>query len=440
MPERPRRLELWQNGEHVGTWTVAAGVHTLAYSKDWLENPHCRPLSLSLPLQPPGHPLRGRAVRDWFANLLPDSAELRERIRKRHGAASTEPMDLLAEIGRDCVGALQLTRADAGPPSVEQIAGRPLTDGDVARILEELPQGGPFGEIDFRFSVAGAHEKWALLRHRGGWCEPLGSTPTTHLLKLPVGLLGNAVDLSESLENEWLCGRILRAWGTPVASSRIVRFGSTRALVVERFDRRLAADGRWIMRLPQEDLAQATGTPPDRKYESDGGPGIRSCLDILLGATDPLRDREDFFRTQLLFFLLGAIDGHAKNFSLLHEAGGGYRLAPRYDVLSAWPVVGAGRGRIPIQRLKLAMALWGKNRRYEWQRIHRRHVEVTARDCDLHLSGGELIDQVCGQLAGVIEQVEGELPRDFPEQLARSIFEGLQRGAEQLSAASRTRS
>lgn len=344
-------------------------------------------------------------------------------------------MDLLAEIGRDCVGAIQLTRVDEAQPRIQEIASRPLSDSEIGQILDELPRGGPFGDVDFRFSVAGAHEKWALLRHQGRWLEPLNSTPSTHLLKLPVGVLENDVDLSESLENEWLCSRILRAWGTPVATSEILRFGDARALVVERFDRRFSEDMGWIIRLPQEDLAQATGTSPDRKYESDGGPGIRRCLDILLGAADPLSDRRDFFRTQIQFFLLGASDGHAKNFSIFIEAGGRFRLTPRYDVLSAWPVVGQRRGQIPIQKLKLAMALWGKNRHYEWQHIHRRHFEITARECDLHVSGGDLIDDLCRELPSVIDRVKGELPSDFPEHVAESIFDGLVRGAEELSGA-----
>ena len=74
--------------------------------------------------------------------------------------------------------------------------------------------------------------------------------------------------------------------------------------------------------------------PSDRKYEADGGPGIRTIMGLLLGSSRADDDRRDFFKTQILYWLLCAIDGHAKNFSLFLEAGGGYRLTPRYDVLS----------------------------------------------------------------------------------------------------------
>jgi serine/threonine-protein kinase HipA len=98
------------------------------------------------------------------------------------------------------------------------------------------------------------------------------------------------------------------------------RFGAYRVLVVERFDRRLANDGSWIARIPQEDLCQATGTDREHKYEADGGPGIKRAMDLLLGSTHAEQDRLDFLRTQILFWMLCAIDGHAKNFSEIGRA------------------------------------------------------------------------------------------------------------------------
>lgn len=104
-------------------------------------------------------------------------------------------------------------------------------------------------------------------------------------------------------------------------------------------------------------FCQATGIPPALKYESDGGPGIRRILDILRGSERAEEDRLDFFCTQLVFWLLAAIDGHAKNFSLFLLPGGAFRLTPRYDVLSAHPLLGHGRGRLARQKVKMAMAV-----------------------------------------------------------------------------------
>lgn len=145
---------------------------------------------------------------------------------------------------------------------------------------------------------------------------PLGSIPVK-----PVPCRS----LSSSIENEWLCSRIAAAFGLDVARCEIETFGSIKALVVERFDRRLSPDGGWLMRLPQEDFCQATATPTHLKYESDGGPGILPIMRLLLGARDAFADRRVFMQAQLLFWLLAAPDGHAKNFSLFIERGGRYR-------------------------------------------------------------------------------------------------------------------
>src|SRR6185295_4475234 len=143
------------------------------------------------------------------------------------------------------------------------------------------------------------------------------------------------IDLSTSVENEWLCAQIARAFGIPVAECRMETFGDQSALVVERFDRRLSVDGKWFMRLPQEDFCQATATSSALKYESDGGPGIGKIMEMLLGSERAAEDRRDFMRTQLVFWLLAGIDGHAKNFSIFLLPGGAYRLTPRYDIMSA---------------------------------------------------------------------------------------------------------
>jgi len=239
------------------------------------------------------------------------------------------------------------------------------------------------GEEDaFRISLAGAQEKTALLKRGGSWFEPAGATPTTHILKLPLGKIGPlGLDMSFSPEKEWLCSRIAAEFGFKAASCEIVRFGNTKALAVERFDRRLSGDGTWIVRLPQEDLCQATGTAPTFKYEADGGPGIVRIMRLLLGAHDPFSDRRTFLKAQILFHLLAAPDGHAKNFSIVLERGGRYSLAPLYDVMSAYPVLGHGSNRLAPERLKLAMAV-GKNRRYEWSKLFFRHWKETAAMCD----------------------------------------------------------
>jgi serine/threonine-protein kinase HipA len=152
-------------------------------------------------------------------------------------------------------------------------------------------------EDTFRISLAGAQEKTALLFRDGVWYRPTHTTPTTHILKLPMGINPHGIDLSTSVENEWLCAQVVQAYGVPVAKCWMETFDEHKTLIVERFDRRLAWDASWYLRLPQEDCCQATATPPALKYESDGGPGIRTIMELLLGSEEAVEDRRDFLRT-----------------------------------------------------------------------------------------------------------------------------------------------
>lgn len=222
----------------------------------------------------------------------------------------------------------------------------------------------------------------------------------------------------------------MQAFDIPVARAGIVQFGTMKALCAERFDRRWMADGR-LLRLPQEDFAQVFGVPPDIKYESQGGPGIRPILDQLSGSSQAPVDRRDFFRTQVLFWMLAAIDGHAKNFSVFIEPRGFYRLTPRYDVLSAHPVMGHGAGCLSAPKVKMAMAIDGKNRHYQWADIRREHFEQTALDCRLP-DAPALIDELVARTPQAIAEVADDLPASFPEDLASTIFEGLKQAADTL--------
>jgi serine/threonine-protein kinase HipA len=424
------------NGERVGTWMARAGKpDEFQYLSGWLASDGARPISLSMPLRPLEY--RGEVVSAYFENLLPESRQIRERLQRRFGLSSTKPFDLLSEIGRDCAGAIQLLPDDAPSPDVRKIEADPLTTKQVERRLTEM-LGTPLGQADesddFRISLAGAQEKTALLQQEGEWMRPRGTTPSTHILKLPIGTGGGGIDLSTSVENEWLCAQILRLFDVPVASCSMDRFGKQKVLVVERFDRRMSSDGRWIVRLPVEDLCQAVGAPGDRKYESDGGPGIRKIMDLLLGSSRANEDRRDFFKTQMLFWMLCAIDGHAKNFSIFLEAGGAYRLTPRYDVLSAFPVLGKASGNLSPNKVKMAMAVEGRNRHYRWHSILPRHWEATAKLRGMAAAFHSIRDELIDQTQSVVDDVAKQLPKGFPESVAGPVLDGLKKSSAKLRA------
>ncbi|MGF6477963.1 type II toxin-antitoxin system HipA family toxin [Paraburkholderia sp. JPY419] len=429
----PNRLNLWMNGLRVGAWETARSAERLTYADEWIDDPQGRPLSLSLPFTPGNQPYRGQIVADYFDNLLPDSEPIRRRIAARYRTGSTTPFALLTTLGRDCVGALQLLPPDEEPNDLTSIHGRELSDSDIAALLRGTTTAAPLGQHDpledLRLSIAGAQEKTALLRHHNRWLLPEGSTPTTHIFKLPLGLVGNMrADMRTSVENEWLCSRIVAAYGLPVARCEIARFDEQKVLIVERFDRRLSSDATWIVRLPQEDMCQATGTSALHKYESDGGPGIEAIMEILAGSARATTDRRNFFATQLVFWLLAATDGHAKNFSIAHLPGNRYEATPLYDVLSAHPIIGSGAGRLAAQKVKLAMAVRGKNVHYLLNQIQRRHwvaegqrVGFSATDVDA------LVDQLSAQTETVIDTVSSRLPPDFPLDVADAVFDGMRR-------------
>lgn len=391
-----------------------------------------------MPLQPSDIPYRDERVEAFFDNLLPDSPDIRRRIQSRFGTASTSAFDLLTEIGRDCAGAVQLLTPGAQPEGIHSINGERLTEDAIAKILRatvSAPALGHRHDDDFRISIAGTQEKTALLWHDECWHRPHGTTPTTHIFKLPLGRVGNMqADLTTSVENEWLCMQIVRAYGLNAAQCDMAQFEDQRVLIVERFDRRLAQDRSWWMRLPQEDMCQATGTAPGRKYESDGGPGIRDIMSLLLGARTAQADRRIFYKTQVLFWMLAATDGHAKNFSVFIEPGGRFTLTPLYDILSAYPIMGHGANQIAPEKARMAMAVSGKNRHCRWSEIRRPHWLDTANACDVGPEAEQSIIELVELTPTVIEHVSASLPDKFPRGVANPIFEGLDNAAEQLGA------
>lgn len=436
------------NGEFVGTWNILPhAAETLQYANSWVASPQGRPLSLSLPFTPGNRPHRGDAVRTYFENLLPDSKAIRERVARRFQARSTDAFALLAEIGRDCVGALQVLPDAAPPDGMQEVHATPLDEAAVAQVLRNTLTPAAVGgrhkaaDDEFRISIAGAQEKTALLWYNGQWCLPHGATPTTHIFKLPLGLVGNLkVDLRDSVENEWLCSEILHAYGMPVARTQVLQFEEMKVLAVERFDRRwwVAPDGkRWLIRLPQEDMCQATGTPPHLKYEADGGPGVRDIMKLLGTSTDPDGDRRRFFQALVLFFILCAPDGHAKNFSLFLNAGGSYQLTPLYDVLSAYPVIGTGANQLSPFKAKMAMAIRSKNTHWVMRDILRRHWLTVGGEHGVVSPDGRgaeaVLDDLLARTPGVVKTVRALLPIGFPMHVADAILNGLENAAKKLA-------
>jgi serine/threonine-protein kinase HipA len=427
MPRRARYepLNVFLNSRLVGQLRrETSGAISFQYDRSWIEWPSALPVSLSLPIREQAY--SGAPVLAVFENLLPDNDTLRRQVATRARAGGTDAYSLLGAIGHDCVGALQFLPKDSEPAPAGVIDAAPINEREIADILDNLGTA-PLGiteDESFRISIAGAQEKTALLLWNGAWYKPRGITATTHILKPSIGKLPNGIDLTSSVENEYLCLKILHALGLPTAKAEIETFGNRRVLIVERFDRLWTADKR-LLRLPQEDCCQALSVSPNLKYESDGGPGIEKILQLLRGSDEPLADQRLFLKANIVFWLLGATDGHAKNFSVFLSPGGRFHMTPLYDVISAQPSVDSKQ--ILWKQFRLAMA-FGMKPHYQIRQIAPRHFFQTGERSGV---GRQMVQSIIEELrdgaSATVDSVVAKLRPDFPEQIASSIEGGISR-------------
>lgn len=430
---RQARTAVWYERSRVGTLSRATdGAISFSYMSDWLTRETAFPVASALPLtQANWH---GDPVIAAFDNLLPDAeGDLRTRIAERIGAPGKDVFSLLSILGRDCVGALQFL-PEGEEPGARDMDYRLIKPAEMASDLASLA-AAPLAlgdDEDFRISIAGAQEKTAYLRIEDNWAKPRGVTPTSHIFKTPMGILPGPeeIDMSDSVENELYCMTLAGEIGLPVASVRKIVLPETKALVVERFDRRWSYEnGEAILRrLPQEDVCQSLGVASSQKYQKAGGPGVRAIMALLRESDQANEDREIFFRAQIFFFLIGASDGHAKNFSLRLGRRGSFRLAPLYDILSVAPVVATGR--LQRKRYSLAMSIDGH---YGIDEIVPRHFEAEGRASGLPKGRSlELLDDMAARLEGALARTQARLDGQIPDDVAETISSDARARAEQV--------
>ena len=334
-----------------GTLTrLAGGRLRFDYADEYRRGTDPTPLSVSMPPQVRSHP--DGAVSPWLWGLLPDNEAVLARWARTFHASASSPFSMLATpVGHDCAGAVRFARPDA----VDDVLARRgdvewLTEEEVAGRLQELREDSTAWlgrEFTGQFSLAGAQAKTALLHEDGRWGVPSGATATSHILKPAVAGFDDH-DL-----NEHLCLDAARRAGLVVARTRVARFGGESAIVVDRYDRRPLDDG--LARIHQEDVCQALGVIPSRKYQNEGGP---SAADVarLFRTVMPARVAEEalsrFLDALAWNWLIAGTDAHAKNYSLL-LANGQVRLAPLYDIASALPY------GMHEKKLRLAMKIGG---------------------------------------------------------------------------------
>lgn len=355
-------LILLLDGQVIGSIHRQKGRLSLFYQDAWRLRRDAYPLSLSMPLALADHP--HGPVNAFLWGLLPDNDVVIERWARHFQVSARNPFALIRAVGEDCAGAVQFVR----PERLEALQQGSedkidwLTSDDVAgrlRALREDQAAWRAARDTGQFSLAGAQPKTALMWEDGRWGVPSGRLPTTHILKPP------SVAFDGHAENEHLCLLLARRLGIPAAATRVERFGDEIAIVVERYDRERVEDR--VARVHQEDFCQALARLPSDKYQNEGGPGVRDCVQVLGDQSSaPAEDIDTFLDAILLNWIVVGTDAHAKNYSLLLSGDGRVRLAPLYDVASALPY-----RDLDFQKLKLAMKLGGE---YRLRDLGARHV------------------------------------------------------------------
>ena len=347
-------LVVLMNRVEAGRLDYERGRLIFTYAEHWREQEGAIPLSFSMPLTVASY--AGAEVGAFVWGLLPDNEQIIQEWARRFHVSPRQPFGLIGAVGEDCAGAVQFVDPDriAAVVSGEVDGVEWLTEAEVGERLAGLRtnrgawrRAGDGGQ----FSLAGAQPKIALLRQDDRWGIPRGRVPTTHILKPP------SADLEAQAENEHFCLSVLGRLGLPVAQSAVQTFGGEVAIVVERYDRVPTPNG--VIRIHQEDFCQALGVSPDRRYQNEGGPGLREIINLLRQVSSaPQEDVETFVDAAIFNWIVGGSDAHAKNFSLLHAGSGRARLAPIYDVASVLPYA----PQVQLQDVKLAMKIGGEYR------------------------------------------------------------------------------
>jgi serine/threonine-protein kinase HipA len=393
-------LMVMADGVRMGTLLRQGKSLAFHYEPSWSDTPRSFPLSLSMPLALREHP--HAVVEPFLWGLLPDNPQTLEEWGRRFQVSPRNVFQIIRRVGEDCAGAVQFLPPDVGGD--RQSGVRWLDDEALQKRVELLLENHGSTRLagdGGQFSLAGAQPKLALHRHptTGKWGVPLGNTPTTHILKPATGEFGGHA------ENEHFCLRLAAALGLRTSGSTVIRPSGHPVIVIERYDR-LWQNNR-CLRIHQEDLCQALAVHPSRKYQNDGGPGVRETAALLRDqSTDPARDLSAFVDALLFNWLIAGTDAHAKNFSLLIASGPQARLAPLYDLASALPYP----QRIDLNKARLAMKIGSS---YRLREIHRRHWESCARDLRLPPQSlidraGAMIDRMTATLQSVAHALHHE--------------------------------
>jgi serine/threonine-protein kinase HipA len=402
------------DGKEVGrVHRDAHGRLTFAYDDTWRKAADAYPLSLSMPLGAQEH--RRSVIEAFLWGLLPDNELVLSRWAAKFHVSPRNVFALISHVGEDCAGAVQFVMPDrlSAIRSGKEDKVEWLEEADVAKRLQTLRADHAAWRLPRdtgQFSLAGAQPKTALLFQNGRWGIPSGRLPTTHILKPPTGHFdGHA-------ENEHICLMLARNLGLPTAQSKVMRFKDEIAIVIERYDRQ--QKGNDIVRVHQEDMCQAFGIMPTKKYQNEGGPSAFNIAELLRTySTDRQEDLDTFIAALAFNWLIAGTDAHAKNFSLLISSRR-VRLAPLYDVASILPY-----DEFDMHKVKLAMKIGGEYKLsqiglHQWQKLAR----------EIRMPTEELVELLLSMARQLPDEVNAARVHAREEGLKEPIIERLATG------------
>jgi len=371
-------LEQNEQGKFVFTY---AGSNTL-------------PLSLSLPVRQKSY--QDKECRGFFEGLLPEGEQLRAYIGKKYGINPKNEFSLLKAIGYDCAGAVSFTDYEEKPKSYKndyiKISGKKFTDKELEQYISELPLKPLLTSSDgLRLSLAGAQDKMAIVLIDNAVSLPDKDVPTTHILK-PV-----IKDIESSIENEYICLNTAKVMGLNVCNCEIRNTENQKYLLIERYDRE-EKNGK-VRRIHQEDFCQAKNIASTFKYEREGGIKISDCYDIIRKTNVPAKNMIELTNRIIFNYLIGNVDAHGKNFSLLYTEDG-IKFAPVYDVLCT--------AIYPDLTKQMAMKIGGY---YEPDKIYPRHWERMAKSAGINYTQlKKMIAAQAKDLPDAIQQINLSVP------------------------------
>jgi len=423
-------LVVYQYGEKIGLLCGSSdrGV-VFSYDTEYLGSPHAKALSHSLDLRP--EEFSSKECLPFFSGLLPDG-EIKRKISEFLHVSESSTLKLLEALGGECAGSITFSNeeeysvASLVPEELPfERKYRKLVDSELSAMVGRMDYRPLLtGDSDLRLSLAGAQQKLALARFEGDWYLPLGGSPSTHILK------PSRDHYPDLAVNEYICMQVASLCGLPVPSTDLFLLEGTPVYVIERYDRTLHA-GKILSveRIHQEDACQALGIMPDRKYESDGGPGFSQIVSLIHDiAASPILEMRTILSLTIFNFLMGNCDAHGKNLSFLYsgqgkDEKGSETLAPLYDLVSTTVYEDLSS--------KLSMKIGGE---YRIERIRRNHFLSLGEDVQVGRSYMEkLLDTMVISVSNALDKIASLAEIPMMEPLVSSMRIQLEHRVRQIS-------